>query len=212
MKMMGITQAQVDSTLNDAFGQRQVSTIYNPMNQYHVVMEVAPEYAKSVEALNSIYIQDAQGQSIPLSTFSSWKAANTSLSVNHQGLFAASTITFNLNDGYSLSDATVQINNAMNELKVPTSIRGSFQGSAKAFQSSLSSEPLLILAAIVVIYIVLGILYESFAHPLTILSTLPSAGLGALIALILFKMEFTVIALIGILLLIGIVKECHHDD
>ncbi|WP_445407183.1 efflux RND transporter permease subunit [Acinetobacter seifertii] len=207
MKMMGITQAQADSALNDAFGQRQVSTIYNPMNQYHVVMEVAPEYARSVEALNSIYIQDAQGHSVPLSTFSSWKAANTSLSVNHQGLFAASTITFNLNDGYSLSDATVQINNAMNELKVPTSIRGSFQGSAKAFQSSLSSEPLLILAAIVVIYIVLGILYESFAHPLTILSTLPSAGLGALIALILFKMEFTVIALIGILLLIGIVKK-----
>ncbi len=207
MKSMGITQSQVDSALNDAFGQRQVSTIYNPMNQYHVVMEVAPEYAQTVEALRNIYVQNTAGQSIPLSTFSSWKPANTSLSVNHQGLFAASTITFNLNAGYSLSDATDQINQAMNELQVPTSVRGSFQGSAKAFQSSLSSEPLLILAAIVVIYIVLGILYEDFAHPLTILSTLPSAGLGALIALVLFKMEFTVIALIGILLLIGIVKK-----
>ncbi len=207
MKSLGITQSQVDSTLNDAFGQRQVSTIYNPMNQYHVVMEVAPEYARTVEALRGIYVQNSAGQSIPLSTFSAWQAANTSLSVNHQGLFAASTITFNLNAGYSLSDATDQINHAMNELQVPSSVRGGFQGSAKAFQSSLSSEPLLILAAIVVIYIVLGILYEDFAHPLTILSTLPSAGLGALIALVLFKMEFSVIALIGILLLIGIVKK-----
>ncbi|MAK30987.1 efflux RND transporter permease subunit [Acinetobacter sp.] len=207
MKSLGITQSQVDSTLNDAFGQRQVSTIYNAMNQYHVVMEVAPEYAQTVEALRGIYVQNNAGQSIPLSTFSTWQAANTSLSVNHQGLFAASTITFNLNPGYSLSDATVQINQAMNLLQVPSSVRGSFQGSAKAFQASLSAEPLLILAAIIVIYIVLGILYEDFAHPLTILSTLPSAGLGALIALVLFNMEFSVIALIGILLLIGIVKK-----
>lgn len=207
MKSLGITQSQVDSTLNDAFGQRQVSTIYNAMNQYHVVMEVAPEYAQTVEALRGIYVQNNAGQSIPLSTFSTWQAANTSLSVNHQGLFAASTITFNLNPGYSLSDATIQINQAMNMLQVPSSVRGSFQGSAKAFQASLSAEPLLILAAIIVIYIVLGILYEDFAHPFTILSTLPSAGLGALIALVLFNMEFSVIALIGILLLIGIVKK-----
>ncbi len=207
MKQLGITQSQVDSTLNDAFGQRQVSTIYNAMNQYHVVMEVAPEYSQTVEAIRNIYVQNSSGQSIPISTFATWQPETTSLSVNHQGLFAASTVTFNLKDGYSLSDATDQINQAMNEAKVPTSIHGSFQGSAKAFQASLSSQPLLILAAIIVIYIVLGILYENFAHPLTILSTLPSAGLGALIALILFKMEFSVIALIGILLLVGIVKK-----
>lgn len=207
MKSLGITQTQADSLLNNAFGQRQVSTIYNPMNQYHVVMEVAPEYAQTVEALNSLYIQNSHGQAIPLAAFSTWQAANTSLSVNHQGLFAASTLTFNLNPGYSLSDATAQIDQAMNQLQAPSALHGGFQGSAKAFQSSLSSEPWLILAAIVVIYIVLGILYEDFAHPLTILSTLPSAGLGALLALMLFKMEFSVIALIGILLLIGIVKK-----
>ena len=207
MKQLGVTQSQVDSTLNDAFGQRQVSTIYNAMNQYHVVMEVAPAFANSVEALRNIYVQNSTGSTIPLSTFSEWKPENTSLSVNHQGLFAASTLSFNLNAGYSLSDATIQINQAMNKMQVPSSIQGSFQGSAKAFQSSLSSEPLLILAALVVIYIVLGILYENFAHPITILSTLPSAGLGALIALLLFQMEFNVIALIGILLLVGIVKK-----
>ena len=207
MRQYGLTQAQVDSVLNDAFGQRQVSTIYNAMNQYHVVMEIAPEFAQSVESLRNIYIQSSSGEAIPLSAFSTWQAENTSLSVNHQGLFAASTLSFNLNNGYSLSDATAQINQAINQLQVPNAIHGSFQGSAKAFQSSLSSQPLLILAAIVVIYIVLGILYESFAHPITILSTLPSAGIGALIALMLFQMQFSVIALIGILLLVGIVKK-----
>ncbi|OTG82957.1 efflux RND transporter permease subunit [Acinetobacter sp. ANC 4648] len=207
MTQLGVTQAQVDSVLNDAFGQRQVSTIYNAMNQYHVVMEIAPEFAQSVESLRNIYIQSSSGGAVPLSAFSTWQPENTSLSVNHQGLFAASTLSFNLNNGYSLSDATDQINQVMNQLQVPSSIHGNFQGSAKAFQSSLSSQPLLILAAIIVIYIVLGILYESFAHPITILSTLPSAGLGALIALMLFQMEFNVIALIGILLLVGIVKK-----
>lgn len=207
MAQLGITQAQADSILNNAFGQKQVSTIYNPMNQYHVVVGVAPQYARSVEALRSIYLQSSTGQMVPLSAFSQWKAENTALSVNHQGLFSASTITFNLKSGYSLSDATTQINETINRLQVPNAIHGSFQGTAQAFQDSLGSEPFLILAAIVVIYIVLGILYESFAHPLTILSTLPSAGLGALLALLLFKMEFDVIGLIGILLLVGIVKK-----
>lgn len=209
MAQLGITQAQADSILNNAFGQNQVSTIYNPMNQYHVVMGVAPQYAQSVEALRSIYLQSSTGEMVPLSAFSQWQAENTALSVNHQGLFSASTITFNLKSGYSLSDATTQINAVMNSLQVPNAIHGSFQGTAQAFQDALGSgsEPLLILAAIVVIYIVLGILYESFAHPLTILSTLPSAGLGALLALLLFNMEFDVIGLIGILLLVGIVKK-----
>jgi multidrug efflux pump len=207
MARLGITQAQVDSTLNDAFGQRQVSTIYNALNQYRVVMEVAPQYWQNAEGLKDIYLQTPGGQSTPLSAVARWGVTNTSLSVNHQGQFAATTLSFNLPPGVSLSDATLAIDQATAEIGLPTSVQGTFQGSAKAFQDSLSSQPLLILAALIAVYIVLGMLYESWIHPITILSTLPSAGVGALLALLATGSEFNIIALIGVLLLIGIVKK-----
>jgi len=274
---MGITTRQIDATLNDAFGQSLVSTIYSALNQYHVVMEVAPQYWQSPESLKDIYVRAApirntngaasglttvaNGSSVtrttsgnitattsgcitvtvygcvtattatggnassggattlanaistsaetmvPLSAFSYYAPTNTPLAVNHQGQFVASTITFNLNVGVSLSDAVKVINNTMARIGVPTSINGTFQGTARTFQSSLDSQPWLILAAIIAVYIVLGMLYESYVHPVTILSTLPSAGVGALIALLLFHTEFSIIALIGVILLIGIVKK-----
>ncbi|MFZ6862529.1 multidrug efflux RND transporter permease subunit [Undibacterium sp. Ji67W] len=207
MARLGLTQNQVDSVLNDAFGQRQVSTIYNALNQYHVVLEVAPEYWQNSEGLKSIYMQTPGGQPIPVSAFARWEPTTTSLSVNHQSQFAATTISFNLPPGTSLSDATKAIDGALAEIGLPTSVQGSFQGSAKGFQDSLSSQPFLILTALVAVYIVLGMLYESVVHPLTILSTLPSAGVGALLALMAVDSEFNIIALIGILLLIGIVKK-----
>ncbi|MFZ6686758.1 multidrug efflux RND transporter permease subunit [Undibacterium sp. SXout11W] len=207
MARLGLTQNQVDSVLNDAFGQRQVSTIYNALNQYHVVLEVAPEYWQNSEGLKSIYMQTPGGQPIPISAFARWEPTTTSLSVNHQSQFAATTISFNLPPGTSLSDATKAIDGALAEIGMPTSVQGSFQGSAKGFQDSLSSQPFLILTALVAVYIVLGMLYESVVHPLTILSTLPSAGVGALLALMAVDSEFNIIALIGILLLIGIVKK-----
>jgi multidrug efflux pump len=207
MARLGITQQQVDSTLNDAFGQRQVSTIYNALNQYHVVMEVAPKYWQNPEALRDIYLQTPGGQPTPLSAVAHWGLTNTSLSVNHQSQFAATTLSFNLPPGVSLSDATLAIGQAMNGIGLPSSVQGSFQGSARAFQDSLSSQPLLILAALIAVYIVLGMLYESVVHPITILSTLPSAGVGALLALMAVGSEFNIIALIGVLLLIGIVKK-----
>ncbi|HEY4072050.1 MAG TPA: multidrug efflux RND transporter permease subunit [Herbaspirillum sp.] len=207
MARLGITQSQVDSVLNDAFGQRQVSTIYNALNQYHVVMEVAPQYWQSAEALKDIYLQTPGGQTTPLSAVAHWGPTNTSLSVNHQGQFAATTISFNLPLGVSLSDATKDIEQATADIGLPSSVHGSFQGNAKAFQDSLSSQPLLIAAALIAVYIVLGMLYESVVHPITILSTLPSAGVGALLALIATGSEFNIIALIGVLLLIGIVKK-----
>ncbi|OHX10333.1 multidrug transporter subunit MdtC [Chromobacterium sphagni] len=207
MARLGLTQSQVDSVLNDAFGQRQVSTIYNALNQYHVVLEVAPEYWQSPEALRNIYLQTPGGQPTPLSAFASWKPTNTSLSVNHQSQFAATTISFNLPPGKSLSDATAAIDAALADTGLPSSIHASFQGTAKSFQASLDSQPMLILAALVAVYIVLGMLYESVVHPITIISTLPSAGVGALLALMATGGEFNIIALIGILLLIGIVKK-----
>ncbi|MFZ6725533.1 multidrug efflux RND transporter permease subunit [Undibacterium sp. MH2W] len=207
MARLGLTQNQVDSVLNDAFGQRQVSTIYNALNQYHVVMEVAPEYWQNPDGLKSIYMQTPAGQPIPLSAFARWEPTTTSLAVNHQSQFAATTISFNLPPGKSLSDATKAIDGALAEIGLPTSVQGSFQGSAKGFQDSLSSQPFLILTALIAVYIVLGMLYESVVHPLTILSTLPSAGVGALLALMTVDSEFNIIALIGILLLIGIVKK-----
>ncbi len=213
----GVTQAMIDTSLNNAFGQRQVSVIYNPLNQYRVVMELAPEYWQSSEALKQVYInvpgeRMANGQrsaprQIPLSAIASYGPTNTPQSVNHQGQFAAATMTFNLKTGVSLSEATPLIEKAMRDNGVPDAITGSFQGSAKAFQESLKSQPYLILAALVSIYLVLGILYESYIHPLTILSTLPSAGVGALLALMACDIEFTIIALIGVILLIGIVKK-----
>jgi len=204
---LGVTVSNLDTTLNDAFGQRQVGVIYNPLNQYRVVMELAPEFLQGPETLKRLYITSKSGAQVPLASFARIETTNTPLSVNHQGGAPASTISFNLPPGVSLSDATAAINNAMAELGVPVSVRGSFAGSANAFQQSLASQPLLIAAAIVTIYLVLGMLYESLIHPITILSTLPSAGVGALLALMLFKSEFSIIALIGIILLIGIVKK-----
>ncbi len=265
---LGITPSQIDNTLYDAFGQRQVSTIYNPLNQYHVVMEVAPRYWQSPESLKGIYISTSGGAAagtattgavagtvtatttattttaasvasssarnassnalaasgsssassgaavstsketmVPLSAISHFQAGTTPLAVNHEGQFVAATISFNLPPGGSLSTATEAINQAMRDLRVPASVTGTFAGTAQAFQSSLSNEPLLIGAALLAIYIVLGVLYESYIHPITIISTLPSAGVGAVLALMLFNTEFSIIALIGVILLIGIVKK-----
>jgi multidrug efflux pump len=210
---LGVSQALINATLNNAFGQRQVSVIYNPLNQYHVIMEVAPGYSQSPETLKNIYIsvplgpQFPSGGQVPLSALARYGVTNTTLSVNHQSQFPAGTISFNLKPGTSLSDATRVIAETMNDLGVPATIHGSFQGTAKAFKESLSNQPWLILAAIVSIYIVLGVLYESYIHPLTILSTLPSAGVGAILALLAFQTEFSIIAMIGVILLIGIVKK-----
>jgi multidrug efflux pump len=204
---LGITPRMIDAALNDAFGQRQVSTIYNPLNQYRVVMEAAPQYWQSPEALKSLYIILPNGSQIPFSAFSHYEMTNTALSVAHQSQFAASTVSFNLAPGASLSDARDAVNQELARIGVPTTIHGSFQGTARVFEASLKSQPWLILTALLTVYIVLGILYESLVHPITILSTLPSAGVGALLALIVFKTEFTIIALIGVILLIGIVKK-----
>ena len=204
---LGITPQQIDNILYDAFGQRQISTIYRTLNQYHVVLEVDPKYQLTPDALKSVYVITSQGKQVPLSAFAHFGPANTSLSVNHQGQFPAVTLSFNLAPGGDLGTATRAISNAELEMRIPATIHGSFQGTAAAFQDSLSSEPILILAALVAVYIVLGMLYESYIHPITILSTLPSAGTGALLALLLFRMQLDVIALIGIILLIGIVKK-----
>ncbi len=204
----GITPAQIGSALYDAFGQRQVSTIYNSLNQYHVIMGLAPQYTQNPASLNDIYLRTASTQTmVPLSAFAQYQPGYTPLSVFHQRLFAATTLSFNLPPDKSLSDATATIHGTMNEIGVPATIHGSFEGTAKVFQKSLANQPLLILAAFIAVYIVLGILYESTIHPLTILSTLPSAGVGALLALLLFNTEFSLIALIGVILLIGIVKK-----
>jgi multidrug efflux pump len=262
---LGITVSQIDNTLYDAFGQRQVSTIFNSLNQYHVVMEVEPRYWQDPSTLSDIYISTAGAISsvqstnalagttaasggssaqsllsqdavrnqqtnaltttgrtsastgasvstsaekmVPLSAISAYGPGTTPLSVAHQGLAVASTISFNLAPGVSLSDATVAVDNAVRQLGVPTTIRGTFQGTAQVFQSSLKNEPVLVLAALLTVYIVLGVLYESYVHPITILSTLPSAGVGAVLALLIFQTQFDIIALIGIFLLIGIVKK-----
>ena len=204
---LGVTPKMIDATLNDLFGQRQVSTIYAQLNQYHVVMEAAPEYWQSPEILRTVYVSTPTGAQVPLSAFATFGPTNTPLGVNHQGQFVASTISFNLAPDVSLSQATRAVENAMLSIGVPNTVRGSFQGSARAFQASLSSQPWLILAALLTVYIVLGVLYESYVHPLTILSTLPSAGVGALLALMLFKTDFSIIAFIGVILLIGIVKK-----
>ena len=204
---LGITPSQIDNILYDTFGQRQISTIYRTLNQYHVVLEVDPKYQLTPDALQSVYVITSQGAQVPLSSFAHFGPANTSLAVNHQGQFPAVTISFNLAPGGDLGTATRAISDAELQMRMPATIHGSFQGTAAAFQDSLSSEPILILAALVAVYIVLGMLYESYIHPITILSTLPSAGTGALLALLLFHMQLDVIALIGIILLIGIVKK-----
>jgi len=204
---LGISVTDVDATLNDAFGQRQVSIIYNPRNQYYVVMGLQPRFTQNAESLRDIYLITANGAQVPLSSVAHIEPTNAPLSVNHQGQFAANTISFNLPQNVSLSQATAAIDETLARIGVPSTIRGSFQGTAKFFQASLASQPWLILGALITIYIVLGMLYESYVHPLTILSTLPSAGVGAVLALLLFKSELSIISLIGIFLLIGIVKK-----
>jgi multidrug efflux pump len=263
---LGVTVSQIDNTLYDAFGQRQVSTIYVARNQYHVIMEVAPRFWQNPETLKDVYVSTSGGSvggsqatnavagtvtspslssaatsanaqaarnlatnsigatgkgasstgsavstkqetMIPLSAVASFTQGSTPLAVNHQGLLVANTISFNLPDGVSLSTAVATIESTMNRIGVPATIRGTFQGTAKAFQDSLNNQPFLVLAALITIYIVLGVLYESYVHPLTILSTLPSAGVGALLALMAFHTEFSIMALIGVILLIGIVKK-----
>ncbi|MEI7086838.1 multidrug efflux RND transporter permease subunit MdtC [Pectobacterium versatile] len=207
MAQLGISVSAANALLNNAFGQRQISTIYQPLNQYKVVMEVDDAYTQDVSSLNKMFVINNEGKPIPLSYFASWKPINAPLSVNHQGLSAASTISFNLPEGTDLSSTTAAIERTMTSLGVPSAVRGQFSGTAQAFQQSQSSQLLLILAAIITVYIVLGVLYESYVHPLTILSTLPSAGVGALLALEWFGAPFSLVALIGIMLLIGIVKK-----
>ncbi|MGZ5780757.1 MAG: efflux RND transporter permease subunit, partial [Burkholderiaceae bacterium] len=204
---LGITQRMIDATLYDAFGQRQASVIYAPRNQYHVIMEVAPEYWQRPDTLNNIYVRSSTGALVPLSAFSRFEPTTTTLSVNHQGQFAAMTLSFNLAPGVVLSNALKAIDNASARIGMPSSIHGSSQGTAKVFQESFASLPFLVLAALFTIYIVLGVLYESYVHPITILSTLPSAGVGAILGLLLFKMDLSIMGFIGIVLLIGIVKK-----
>jgi multidrug efflux pump len=204
---LGITPQLIDDTLYDAFGQRQVSTLYTPLNQYHVVMEVAPEYWQRPETLRDIYVVPAGGAPVPLSVFTHYEPRASTLAVNHQGQLPAVTLSFNLNPGMALGDAVRAIEGAIPSLGFPTSVRGTFQGTAQAFQAALANQPWLILAALVTVYIVLGMLYESYIHPITILSTLPSAGIGAILALMICQTELSVIAMIGIILLIGIVKK-----
>jgi multidrug efflux pump len=204
---LGITPKAIDDTLYDAFGQRQVSTIYTALNQYHVVLEMDPRFVQRPEGLDAVRVRSSEGELVPLSAFARYAPSTAPLQINHQSQFPSVTMSFNLAPGTALGDAVEAIQRVESEAGLPASIRGSFQGTAQAFQDSLKNQPLLILAALFAVYIVLGILYESLIHPITILSTLPSAGVGALLALILFKTELSVIALIGIILLIGIVKK-----
>ncbi|HEX3740873.1 MAG TPA: multidrug efflux RND transporter permease subunit [Terriglobales bacterium] len=204
---LGILPAQIDSTLYDAFGQRQVSTMYTQLNQYHVVLEVDPQFQQDPQSLDDIYVKSNTGTQVPLSAFSHIERTYATLAINHQGQFPVVTLSFNLAPNASLGEATKQIDAAEQAIHMPASIHTSFQGTAAAFRNSLSSEPLLILAAIITVYIVLGVLYESYIHPITILSTLPSAGVGALLALIITGNDLGVVSLIGIILLIGIVKK-----
>jgi multidrug efflux pump len=204
---LGISASQVDSNLYAAFGQEDVSVMYESTNQYHVLMEIDPKFQQSPDALQSIYVRSSSGLAVPLSAFTHYQPSTTALSVAHQGQFPAVTISFNLAPNVTLGDAVDAVKKAVGAMVLPATIHGSFQGTAQAFQDSLATEPYLILAALVTVYIVLGVLYENFVHPITILSTLPSAGVGALLALLLFKTELSIIALIGIILLIGIVKK-----
>ena len=204
---LGLSVQQVDNALYDAFGQRQVSTMYSSLNQYHVVMEVDPKFQQDPAALQEIYVRASNGGMVPLSAFARYEKSYTALAVNHQSQFPAITLSFALAPGVSLGDAVNAINTVQQEIHMPASVNGSFQGTAQAFQSSLQNEPILILAALITVYIVLGILYESYIHPITILSTLPSAGVGALLALLISNTELSLIAVIGIILLIGIVKK-----
>ena len=204
---LGVDAEAIDNTLSDAFAQRQVSTIYRPLNQYHVVLEVAPEYRDNLDSLSKIYLKSTTGAMVPLTAVTKLVRERIPITVNHQAQSPAATLSFNIAQGASLSQATDAIDAARVKIGMPSNIKGGFQGTAQAFQESLKSEPYLLALALITVYLVLGMLYESLIHPLTILSTLPSAGVGALLALLLFKVDLSVIAMIGIILLIGIVKK-----
>ena len=204
---LGVAMADVDNTLYDAFGQRQVSTIFTQLNQYHVVMEVKPNFQTDPATLNDLYVKSANGTQVPLSELAHWEQTKAQLAIGHQGQFPSTVVSFNLAPGASLGDAVTAVRRVEQQIQMPNSINASFQGTAAAFQTSLANEPMLILAALVTVYIVLGVLYESYIHPITIISTLPSAGVGALLALLITRTDFSVIALIGIILLIGIVQK-----
>ncbi len=203
----GISSQLIDNTLYDAFGQRQVSTMYKSLNQYHVVMEAAPQYWQNPETLRDIFVTSPTGQQVPLSAIAHYGPTVAPLAVNHQGLFPSVTISFNLQPGVALGDAELAIDAAAHKIGLPPTIQTGYSGTAAAFQDSLDSEPYLIAAALTAVYLMLGILYESYIHPVTILSTLPSAGVGALLALLLTHTDLSVIAMIGIILLIGLVKK-----
>jgi multidrug efflux pump subunit AcrB len=204
---LGITPAAIDNTLYDAFGQRQVSTLYKRYNQHYVVLEAEPRFLTDPDALRLIYVKAGNGQMVPLSSVAKFQTGNAYLSVNHQGQFAAVTLSFNLAPGASLGEATESIQGKVEELRIPSSVQGSFQGTAQVFQASQRNMPVLLLAALIAVYVVLGMLYESLIHPITILSTLPSAGVGALLALWFTGLELSLVSFIGIILLIGIVKK-----
>ena len=204
---LGITPQMLDDALYDAFGQRQISTIYTDLNQYHVILENNPSMAGGPDALNQVFLRSASGGSVPLSAITRIETTTAPLAVNHQGQFPVVTISFNLARGASIGDAVKAIEQARDEMQIPQSIAAEFLGTAQAFRLSLVNTPFLILAALVTMYLLLGVLYESYIHPVTILSTLPSAGVGALLSLMIFRIDFSVIALIGIILLIGIVKK-----
>jgi multidrug efflux pump len=204
---LGIAMADVDNTLYDAFGQRQVSTMFTQLNQYHVVMEVGKNFQTDPATLDSLYVKSGNGTQVPLSMIAHWERSNAQLSIGHQGQFPSTVVSFNLAPGKALGDAVTAVKNVEQRIQMPASINSSFEGTAAAFQTSLANEPILILAALITVYIVLGVLYESYIHPITIISTLPSAGVGALLALLITRVDFSVIALIGIILLIGIVQK-----
>ena len=204
---LGIAMADIDNTLYDAFGQRQVSTIFTQLNQYHVVMEVGKNFQTDPATLNSLYVRSANGTQVPLSMIAHWEQSHAQLSIGHLDQFPSTVVSFNLAPGRALGDAVKAVQRVEQRIQIPVSINATFQGTVAAFQSSLSNEPLLILAALITVYIVLGVLYESYIHPITIISTLPSAGVGALLALLITRVDFSVIALIGIILLIGIVQK-----
>jgi multidrug efflux pump subunit AcrB len=204
---LGVSAALIDQTLYDAFGQRQIATIYTATTQYKVVLEVMPQFQRDPAALSKLYVSGPNGAQIPLSAFANLKSRVTPLSVSHQGVFPAVTLSFNLAPGVALGQAVEKVQAMAERMRAPPTLNASFQGTAQAFQASLSSMPLLIAAAILVVYIVLGVLYESYIHPITILSALPSAGVGALLALMLLHYDLSVIAIVGVILLIGIVKK-----
>ncbi|MGD1089510.1 MAG: efflux RND transporter permease subunit, partial [Verrucomicrobiota bacterium] len=204
---LGITASEIDSTLYDAFGQREFNILFTQLNQYHVILEALPKFQQNPTVLNDIYVNSATGGAVPLSAFAHFESGIAPLAINHQGQFPSVTISFNLAPGVALGEATTAIQKVRQDMDMPLSVIPAFQGTAEAFLESLANQPLLILAAVITVYIILGVLYESYIHPITILSTLPSAGVGAILALIICRSELSIVALIGMILLIGIVAK-----